>query len=274
MSVTFSELQMMLESCPPAPVRQSSVALFDFTLQADEQVYMDHLYRWQRKTEKDTEQKPFLSHPRVALYASHAGNDSVVETKKTIAHIAQGQHAVHRLALSANCDIRVYEMDMDRAPQVLSETEAAHAISYGLMACDETVDILILETLSGGADTWLDQQTTHIKQKQKNDILPYLAQIGRVDLCALVGAALSARMACIPILAGYRLTGFLSTVLEKLFSTNANDLPFIMIDSSLHHFPNQLQPMIALNHLQTLCRLANFYQPKKPVLHQLSAKSV
>jgi nicotinate-nucleotide--dimethylbenzimidazole phosphoribosyltransferase len=158
-----------------------------------------------------------------------------------------GGAAINQLCRNADCDLRVYEMNLDRpsadftqAP-ALGEEEAARAMAYGMMAVEPAIDLLCLGEMGianttsasamaaalfgGGGDDWAGPGTgvkgAQLKRKaevidlglqrhraQLDDPFQVLACLGGSELAAIAGAIIAARMARTPVL----LDGFASTV--------------------------------------------------------------
>lgn len=258
MSVTFAELTAMLAQRPlrtDAPAFQSPVA-YD----GDEHAALAHVAYWQNK------KFPALARPRLALYASAYSPESAARTQQHLQALAQGAHAVTRLASLCNSDVRVYEMDLTHTVlKPLSETEAAHAISYGLMAAEEGIDLVLLDLLSDGHEAVLHQLLESLQHTTATDVFPLFAATGAVDLCAALGAALGARMGGVAVMASPPL----AALLQRAFALLCNDeRQHIMSPTATfaHHAP-LVQPLLALHRLQALMALA----PVNPALTTLSA---
>ena len=145
--------------------------------------------------------------PRVALYVANYGeNLEAIQARLKI--LAAQQDPLTRLCVQINADLRVYELDLSaQVPDGgLSEEEAAHAMSYGLMAVEEHVDCLVIDPISPGSDAVLDRWQTALVQENSDDALNVLRSVGAGhDLFALLGAVFAAYMAGIPVIIGARL---------------------------------------------------------------------
>src|SRR5688572_11268572 len=88
---------------------------------------------------------PAIKHPRAAFYASahDTGNE---KTQNRLQDLAEGKDVAVRLCGLVNADLRVYELDMTATQH--DEASLAHALSYGLMAADDHVDVLIVGSVS------------------------------------------------------------------------------------------------------------------------------
>jgi len=117
--------------------------------------------------------QPSIRHPRLALFAS--GGD-IQAAAATLTPMAQ----------EANADLQVYELGSESAD--LTEHEAAHALCYGMMAVQPGVDLLAVAALSpsGMAIT--------------SDPFDALLKHGTLEIAAIAGAMIAARLARIPVL--------------------------------------------------------------------------
>ena len=102
-------------------------------------------------------EKPTADRPRTAVFA---GNHGVAVqgvsayppavTAQMVQNFIDGGAAINQLCALAESDLRVYEMALDEptadftvAP-AMSEADCARAMAYGMMAVDETLDVLVL----------------------------------------------------------------------------------------------------------------------------------
>ncbi len=167
-------------------------------------------------------------------------------TAQMVENFIAGGAAVNQLCALVDADLRVYEMGLDQptadfteAP-AMDEAECARAIAYGMMAVEPGIDILsvgemgignttsaaaLCLALFGGSGTdWVgpgtgvDQQTIAMKAtlieravaRHKDAMLdPFtvLQHLGGLELAAIVGAILAARMGRVPVM----LDGFAAT---------------------------------------------------------------
>ena len=80
-------------------------------------------------------------------------------TKQMIANFRGGGAAVNQLCALADADLRVYELDLDNptddftAGPAMTETGCAQAMAYGMMACDQGLDLLCLGEMGIGNTT-------------------------------------------------------------------------------------------------------------------------
>lgn len=208
---------------------------------------------------------PAVNHPRIAVFAGNHGVAALgvsafpsEVTRQMVLNFTHGGAAVNQLCKNADADLRVYEMSLEQPTKdftvepALSETEAARAMAYGMMAVEPGIDLLCVGEMGianttaasamaaalfgGGGTDWAGPGTgvqgTQLARKAEvidlglarhraafGDPLAILACLGGHELAAITGAVIAARMARVPVL----LDGFASTVaasvLLKLDST-------------------------------------------------------
>lgn len=167
-------------------------------------------------------------------------------TQQMVENFVNGGGAVNQLAQMMDADLRVYELDLDNptkdftAEAAMPDQECARAVAYGMMAVDENVDLLCLGEMGignttsasalclalygGQAADWTGPGTgvagrvLDMKQRvvaagvnrhagQTRDPLELLARLGGLELAAIIGAILAARIARTPVV----LDGFATT---------------------------------------------------------------
>jgi nicotinate-nucleotide--dimethylbenzimidazole phosphoribosyltransferase len=198
---------------------------------------------------------PRVERPRIAVFAGTHGvaarGVSAYPSEVTgqmVKNFLSGGAAINQLAGSIDADLRIYELDLDHPTDdftkgpAMSETRAANAMAYGMMAAEPGIDVLCLgemgiantttaATLSAalfggtGAD-WagpgtgvqgkalahkivvIDEALAHHRALiDQRDPLALLAAVGGEELAAIAGAVLAARMGRIPVLLdGYACT--------------------------------------------------------------------
>ncbi|MGO4129710.1 nicotinate-nucleotide--dimethylbenzimidazole phosphoribosyltransferase [Inquilinus sp. YAF38] len=170
----------------------------------------------------------------------------VAVTAQMVKNFVAGGAAVNQLAQVADSDLRVYELDLEHptadftiAP-AMTETECVRAMAYGMMAVEPGLDLLCLGEMGignttagaalatalfgGEAADWVGPGTgvdaAGIRHKAEvvakgvaahraalTDPLEVLRHLGGLELAAIAGAVLAARMARIPVLLdGYTCT--------------------------------------------------------------------
>jgi nicotinate-nucleotide--dimethylbenzimidazole phosphoribosyltransferase len=196
---------------------------------------------------------PRLDRVRVAVFA---GNHGVAArgvsaypaevTKQMVANFIAGGAAVNQLCLSADADLRVYEMDLDQptadfsVEAAMSEEDCAKAFAYGMMAVEPGLDLLCLGEMGianttsaaavccglfgGSATEWVGPGTGVVGEAlarkiavvdgamtlhhpQFADSFEVMRRVGGRELAAIAGAVIAARMAHLPVL----LDGFACT---------------------------------------------------------------
>jgi nicotinate-nucleotide--dimethylbenzimidazole phosphoribosyltransferase len=196
---------------------------------------------------------PRVDHARVCVFA---GNHGVATrgvsaypsevTAQMVQNFIAGGGAVNQLAALADADLRVYEMALEQPTEdftqgpAMSEAECAHAITYGMMAVEEGIELLavgemgianttaaaaICHALQGGdASDWagpgtgvegaaLDAKVAAVRaglaanQAAMTDPLHVLRCLGGHEIAAITGAVIAARVARTPVLLdGYTCT--------------------------------------------------------------------
>lgn len=168
-------------------------------------------------------------------------------TEQMVQNFVAGGAAVNQLCRVFDADLRVYELDLDQptadfteAPAMIDE-ECARAMAYGMMAVEPGLDVLCLGEMGignttaasalclalygGEAEDWVGAGTgvdddamarkiATVKAgvahhaDRAGDPLAILAALGGLELAAIAGAVLAARMARLPVV----LDGFACTV--------------------------------------------------------------
>jgi nicotinate-nucleotide--dimethylbenzimidazole phosphoribosyltransferase len=167
-------------------------------------------------------------------------------TRQMIANFRNGGAAVNQLCALADADLRVYELDLDTptadftAGPAMSEVGCAQAMAYGMMACDQGLDLLCLGEMGIGNTTvasalctallggepadWVGPGTgvdaaglarkadaiargLDANRDALTDPLEILRCLGGFEFAAIAGAILAARLAKTPVL----LDGFACT---------------------------------------------------------------
>ncbi len=167
-------------------------------------------------------------------------------TKQMVENFVQGGAAVNQLCQIADADLRVYELDLDTPTHdftqrpAMDERECARALAYGMFAVEQGIDVLCLGEMGignttaaaaicyglygGTVEDWvgpgtgvtgstLDTKRAVVEQALAlhrpgiGDPLDLLAAVGGLELAAIAGAILAARMARTPVLLdGYTCT--------------------------------------------------------------------
>lgn len=265
MSVTFADIRAMAAAVPAADFLALNNAdkilknldEADLSIRADVRRAVTLLASSQRAP------WPQLAHPRVALYAAHGDNQ--VQTEKNLSDLAAGRHAAVRLCAAVSADLRVYEMDMKpfSGDSASRETWVAHAISYGLMAVDDGVDILAVGSANAAHHGALVQYAAALDACGDDALAALLLPTVPQDMAGIVGAALAARMACIPLLCGTRAYPVLVRALENLLGTGGAWFVCAVADDDTATWPDPMQIGAALMKIKTTLALSDV--PQKTV---------
>ncbi|MBV8168212.1 MAG: nicotinate-nucleotide--dimethylbenzimidazole phosphoribosyltransferase [Alphaproteobacteria bacterium] len=167
-------------------------------------------------------------------------------TQQMVENFVNGGAAVNQLCQTVDADLRVYELDLDNptkdftAEPAMSEQDCARAMAYGMMAVEPGLDVLCLGEMGignttsaaalccalfgGEAAEWVGPGTgvsgTVLARKREivgigvtrhksdaKDPLDMLRRLGGLELAAIAGAVIAARLARAPVL----LDGFACT---------------------------------------------------------------
>ena len=167
-------------------------------------------------------------------------------TEQMVANFINGGAAVNQLCSMIDADLRVYEMALDRPTKdftlepAMSEEDCIKAMAYGMAAVEDGIDVIALGEMGignttsaaalsmalfgGGAEDWVgrgtgiddlgfrrktDAVTKAVARHQAShgDPLEVLRCLGGLELAAIAGAVIAARMARTPVL----LDGYAST---------------------------------------------------------------
>jgi nicotinate-nucleotide--dimethylbenzimidazole phosphoribosyltransferase len=168
-------------------------------------------------------------------------------TEQMVQNFISGGAAVNQLCKVFDSDLRVYELALDQPTNdftkgpAMTEAECAHAMAYGMMAVEPGLDVLCLGEMGignttsasalslalfgGNAEDWVGsgtgissdsldkkigivQQACELHKNIKEDPLAIFAALGGLELAAIAGAILAARLARVPVV----LDGFACTV--------------------------------------------------------------
>jgi hypothetical protein len=252
MTVTFSDIQSMLEARQPLPEACSSVctAIINDLHNAGTSLSAEWIQIIQRLAQLQKKNWPSITHPRVALYVSNYGTD-LKATHTRLTSLSMQQDPLTRLCTLVNADLRVYELDLTQEIQNgITEEEASHALSYGLMAVEEHVDCLVVDTLATGSYDALDRWHALLLKETDADPLQLLLQAkAGHDVFALMGAVFAARMAGIPIFGGARLGSILPLALAQIFG---NEQDIFLILPQLMASTDTPQVIAGIQHLNLL----------------------
>jgi nicotinate-nucleotide--dimethylbenzimidazole phosphoribosyltransferase len=186
-------------------------------------------------------------------------------TQQMVENFVNGGAAVNQLCQTVDADLRVYELDLDNptkdftAEPAMSEQDCARAMAYGMMAVEPGLDVLCLGEMGignttsaaalccalfgGEAAAWVGPGTgvsgsvlarkreivgigvTRHKSEAK-DPLDMLRRLGGLELAAIAGAVIAARLARAPVL----LDGFACTAAAAvLFAIDRHALDHCLV---------------------------------------------
>ncbi len=217
---------------------------------------------------------PRVERPRIAVFAgAHGVAQRGVSafppevTAQMVKNFLDGGAAINQIAATIDADLRIYELDLAHptadfttAP-AMSETRAANAMTYGMMAAEPGIDVLCLgemgianttaaatlcAALFGGTGAdWAGPGTGvtgaalankiavidealafHSAAIAQRDPLALLAAVGGEELAAIAGAVLAARIGRIPVL----LDGYVCTAAAAvLFAADHHALDHCLV---------------------------------------------
>jgi nicotinate-nucleotide--dimethylbenzimidazole phosphoribosyltransferase len=186
-------------------------------------------------------------------------------TQQMVENFVNGGAAVNQLCQAVDADLRVYELDLDNPTRdfteapAMSEQDCARAMAYGMMAVEPGLDVLCLGEMGignttsaaalccalfgGDAAEWVGPGTgvsgTVLARKREvvgigvtrhkceaQDPLDMLRRLGGLELAAIAGAVIAARLARAPVL----LDGFACTAAAAvLFAIDRHALDHCLV---------------------------------------------
>ncbi len=253
---TFDEMRRILRDLPGPDLtaqtevvrRQAELTKPPGSLGRLEEI-AEWLAAWQGRAQ------PRVERPRVAVFAgSHGVARRGVSayppevTQQMVKNFLNGGAAINQLSAAIDADLRIYELDLEHPTEdftqapAMSETRAANAMAYGMMAAEPGIDVLCLgemgiantttaatlcAALFGGTGTdWAGPGTgvkgaafankiavidealaRHKAAIAAREPLALLAAVGGEEFAAIAGAVMAARVGRIPVLLdGYACT--------------------------------------------------------------------
>jgi nicotinate-nucleotide--dimethylbenzimidazole phosphoribosyltransferase len=173
-------------------------------------------------------------------------------TAQMVQNFVDGGAAVNQLCQILDADLRVYELDLDNPTSdfttgpAMDESDCARAIAYGMMAVEPGIDLICLGEMGignttsaaalclglygGSAEDWTGPGTgvsgealakkrravaEGVRCNRWGDAFSLLACVGGLELAAIIGAIIAARLARIPVL----LDGFACTAAAAVLHT-------------------------------------------------------
>jgi nicotinate-nucleotide--dimethylbenzimidazole phosphoribosyltransferase len=195
---------------------------------------------------------PHVARPRTAIFAASHGVAARLgiapdATSARVARCVEGSAAVNQVCRSVDADLRVYEMALDRPTAdftvgpAMEEEDCARAMAYGMMAVEPGIDLLALGEMGAGneaaaatlaallhgdaASDWVGagadrrlvetvEEALQLHRGAVSDPFDALRRVGGLELAALAGAIMAARLARVPVvLDGFAATAAASVVL-------------------------------------------------------------
>jgi nicotinate-nucleotide--dimethylbenzimidazole phosphoribosyltransferase len=160
-------------------------------------------------------------------------------TAQMVQNFVSGGAAVNQLCESVDADLRVYEMGLDQPTAdfsiepAMTEAECARAMAYGMMAIEPGLDVVALGEMGianttaaaaiclalfgGTAEDWVGpgtgvegerlrhkidvvERAVALHRPAMTDPFEVLRHVGGLELAAIAGAILAARLARVPVL--------------------------------------------------------------------------
>jgi nicotinate-nucleotide--dimethylbenzimidazole phosphoribosyltransferase len=203
---------------------------------------------------------PSLAHPRTALFAAGHGVAARLgieagATARRVQRCIEGDAPVNEACRSVDGDLRLYEMALDQptadlaAGPAMEEEDCARAMAYGMMAVEPGVDLLVLGVMADGSDVaasalaallfggaaedWAEGDAAAAvaaalawHRAAPGDAFEMLRRVGGLDLAALAGAVMAARLARVPVV----LDGFAaSAAAATIFAADPRGLDHCLI---------------------------------------------
>ena len=242
-----------------------------------------------------------LERPRLVIFATvqgtaieHIDRDSLEKTQTLLDAFVGGSAPASHLCQRIDAELRVYEMDLDtptadvlQSPS-LDDGAGAQAMAYGMMCVEQGIDLVALSEISHGNDANISALVAHllnddvahwavspdhvdIMQKMTkpiddtghNDALNSAVHYGGLEVCALVGAILAARMGRVPVILDSYASCAAALVLEtcrpgstshcivaspshRIHKNLAEKLQKTILNTHTTHYPAGVASMIAL----------------------------
>lgn len=161
---------------------------------------------WSWLASVQNKSRPSMQHPRMALFLAAHGiaPETQADLSKLIPAYRMTQHPVSALALAANADLQIYEMDLT-VPSVNYQTgdamtveQVLQTLAYGMMAVKPGIDLVTIALPNPAAALAADEIRKRLKQGA--DPLDALTTAGGMDIAAAVGAVIASRLARIPVI--------------------------------------------------------------------------
>jgi hypothetical protein len=212
---------------------------------------LTHLQQWQNEIT--------IKHPRLCLFGSAytQPDQAATLTAQLIAQCQNVAMPIQMLCRMVDTDLRVYELDLSQ--QAVTDRRAAQAMTYGMLAVEDNVDVILLHSLSVGHD---DAAIAFLKQFNKDadaeTILNNAVSYMGLDFFAGLGCALAARLAQKPVLVTGSYGHAIKDVLQAMSPQASEHIIVLGHDHSLH-----LPDVYALLHHVQNVRFVSSFLPKR-----------
>ena len=243
-----------------------------------------------------------LDRPRLVVFATaqetainHIDGDSLSKTQNLLDGFVGGSAPASHLCGRIDAELRVYEMDLDTPSADVTQSPSldsgagAQAMAYGMMCVEQGIDLLALSEISYGNDANVSALVAHLLDEDINnwavlpnhvdimqkmtkpndfqlgdiDALDAVVHYGGLEICALTGAILAARMGRVPVILDSYASCAAALVLEKcragstshcivaspqhrIHKNLAQSLHKIIVHQDIATYPTGVASMIAL----------------------------
>ena len=238
-----------------------------------------------------------LNRPRLVVFASvqgtavnHIDGDSLNKTRTLLDAFVGGSAPASYLCQQVDAELRVYEMDLDTPTADVTQSPSldngagAQAMAYGMMCVEQGIDLVALSELSYGNDANVSALVAYLlgedtkdwavspdhgdimakmTKPKEGDALYATVHYGGLEVCALVGAILAARMGRVPVIldsyaacaaalvlehcrAGSTSHCIVATPRHRIHKNLAQSLNKTMVNTETTPYPAGVASMIAL----------------------------
>lgn len=247
----FAEIIPVLDHLPPLQVQAAYDSMAVLQQQdinaAGLRKLLEHMQSWQGAIA--------VKHPRLCLFGSAYAQpaQAAEQTAHLIAQCQDVTKPIQILCRMVDTDLRVYELDLTQ--HSMTDRRAAQAMTYGMLAVEDNLDVVLVHSASVGHDNaaiaFLKQFTPH---DSAEDVLQSVVPHMGLDFFAALGTCLAARLGQKPVMVTGSFGHALKDVLQALSPQAAEHVFVAGHDHSLH-----LPDIYALlHHLQNLRFVASF----------------
>ena len=191
-----------------------------------------------------------LNRPRLVIFSAvqgtavnHIDNDAMAKTRAILDTFVGGSAPANFLCQRVDSELRVYEMDLETPTADVIETASldegagAQAIAYGMMCVEQGIDLIALSEISYANDANISALVAHLLSEDvadwvvsqdhvdicnkmtkpvNGDSLNVAVHYGGLEICAMIGAILAARMGRVPVILDTYGACTAALVLEKI----------------------------------------------------------